>query len=74
MNIVQAMRVHVIEGVSFTILPNILIERELQENKLVRLLPEWSIRRGGVYTVTPPNRIRSNALQAFLNYIYTQQQ
>lgn len=66
MNITLAIRAAIAQGMGFTILPDFLAEDDIAADKLVRLLPEWSLRKGGVYTVTAPGRVRSNALSAFL--------
>lgn len=69
MNITLAIRDAVIAGDSFSILPDFLIKQELADNKLVRLLPEWSLREGGIYLMSPPNRLRTKAVRAFLEMI-----
>ncbi len=66
MNITLAVRAYVMDAFAFTILPDFMLGDELTSGRLVRLLPEWSLRRGGVYTVTPPGRVRSSALKQFL--------
>jgi len=70
MNINLAIKACVIEGYSYTIFPDFLVQQELNDGRLEHLLPDWSMRKGGVYTVTPPSRIRSNALQRFLDMTY----
>ena len=67
MNITLALKAYVTEGFCFTILPDFLVHEELKSGALKRLLPEWGLRQGGVYTVTPPSRVRSNALKRFLD-------
>ena len=66
MNITLAMRAYVAEGFCYTVLPDFLLKDDLKQGRLKHLLPDWSLRSGGVYTVTPPSRVRSNALQRFL--------
>ena len=66
MNITLAIRAFVMETFAFTILPDFMLEEELTSGRLVQLLPDWSLRSGGVYTVTPPGRVRSSALEQFL--------
>ena len=61
-----AMVAYVKSGPTFTILPDYLLRRDLQTQRLVHLLPDWTIRAGGIFTVTPPNRVRSTALHRFL--------
>jgi len=70
MNNTLALKACVTEGFSFTIFPDILVQEELERGGLCRLLPGWTLRKGGVYTVTPPNRVRSNALERFLDMIH----
>ena len=65
-NITLAMVAHVMNGYCYTVLPDFLLKDDLRKGRLKRLLPDWSLAKGGVYTVTPPNRVRSNALQRFL--------
>lgn len=65
-NITLAIRALVVSGFCFTVLPDFLVRDQLEDESLVRLFPDWSLRSGGIYAMTPPNRIRSNALQRFL--------
>ncbi len=65
-NITLAMRALVVTGFCFTVLPDFLVRDQLKDGSLVRLFPDWSLRDGGIYAMTPPNRVRSNALQRFL--------
>ncbi|WP_299546656.1 LysR family transcriptional regulator [uncultured Tateyamaria sp.] len=66
MNITLAMRAYVAEGFCYTVLPDFLLRDDLEQGRLTRLLPDWRLRSGGVYTVTPPSHVRSNALRRFL--------
>jgi len=70
LNITLAMVAHVKNGCCYTVLPDFMLQDDLRQGRLIRLLPDWSLRKGGVYTVTPPNRVRSNALQRFLELAY----
>lgn len=72
MNITLAIKSCVIDGACYSIFPDFLVQEELNSGELQRLLPDWKMREGGVYTVTPPSRVRSNALQRFLDTIYEQ--
>ncbi len=69
MNITLAIRNTVLAGSAFTILPDLLVNQDIAEGKLIRLLPDWSLRTGGVYIVSPPSRLRSSAVQAFLDTV-----
>ncbi len=70
-NITMAIRAFIMEGSAFTILPDILVQKELAAGDLIRLVPSWSLSSGGIYTVTPPGRVRSNALQRFLELAHS---
>ena len=72
LNITLAIRAYLMEGAAFSIMPDFMIEEDLTSNRLVRLLPDWSLRRGGVFTVTPPGQVRSNALKRFLEMAHAQ--
>lgn len=67
MNITLALKAYVTNAFCYTIIPDFLVHDELRSGTLKRLLPQWSLRKGGIYTVTPPSRVRSNALQKFLD-------
>jgi len=66
MNITLAIQAFVLHGFAFTILPDFMLQEELDTGRLVHILPEWALREGGVFTVTPPGQVRSNALKRFL--------
>lgn len=72
LNITLAVRSYIMEGYAFTILPDFLLHDDLEAERLTRLVPDWSLRGGGVYTVTPPGRVRSNALQRFLEMVHSE--
>lgn len=72
MNITLAIRALILEGFAFSILPDFLLQADLESGRLCRLLPDWSIRSGGVYTVTHPGRVRSNALLRFLEMSHSE--
>ncbi|MCB4379317.1 LysR family transcriptional regulator [Synechococcus sp. MU1644] len=65
-NITLAMVAHVMNGYCYTVLPDFLLKDDLRQGRLKRLLPDWSLMKGGVYTGTPPNRVRSNELKRLL--------
>ncbi|WP_282096225.1 LysR family transcriptional regulator [Epibacterium ulvae] len=67
MNMTLAMRAYVAKGFCYTVLPDFLMQDDVKQGRLTRLLSEWSLRSGGVYTVTPPSHVRSNALERFLD-------
>lgn len=72
LSIMFAIRAYLMEGTAFSIMPDFLIEDDLAAGRLVRLVPDWALRKGGVFTVTPPGQVRSNALKRFLEMGHTE--
>lgn len=66
-NVTLALRSSVMNGGFFTILPDILVTNELASGELIQLLPDWKLPEGGVYLVSPPNRLRTSAVQALMD-------
>ncbi|WP_417839998.1 LysR family transcriptional regulator [Tritonibacter scottomollicae] len=66
MNITMAIRVAILESRAFSILPDFIVAEDLAQGRLMRMLPDWTLRKGGVYTVTPTGHVRSHALSHFL--------
>jgi DNA-binding transcriptional LysR family regulator len=40
------------------VLPDFLVDAPLRDGRLRRVLPEWTLRSGGVHIVYPPARFR----------------
>lgn len=62
MNIALGAREAVKAGGCFTIMPDFLLTEAFNTGHLVSLLPDWSLREGGVYGLCP-NTARSSAQQ-----------
>ena len=56
----------VLQGVGFAIQPDFSVQALIGRGELVRLLPNYSLRTGGVYLIFPNQRFRSAALSAFI--------
>lgn len=69
-NITLAVLESTIAGTCFAILPDYVAANDIKSGRLVRMLPEWSLRTGGVYTVCPPNRLQASAVREFLHLIH----
>lgn len=52
-------------GAGCAVLPDFYVLDELRSGALIRLLPDWSLPCGGVYSVFPPAPYRSAATRAF---------
>jgi len=55
-----------------TVLPSFLAERGQAEGKLVRLLPDWSLRPLGIYAVWPDKSRRESLTLLFVRYLAEQ--
>lgn len=66
MNVVSALRTAVMSGHCFTIVPDFIVTSDLASGKLVQLLPKWQLRKGGIYIVSPPSPLRTQAVRLFL--------
>jgi len=69
LNPVSAMIRALEAGECFAILPDFVAEESLANGTLVRLLPEWTLRCGGIYAVTPPIKYRPLIVSRFLEYV-----
>lgn len=53
----------------FSILPDFLVFDDVLAGRLVRLLPRWSLRTGGIYAVTPPTKHKPLAVRALTDLV-----
>lgn len=65
-NMTFAIREAILSGTGFGILPDVLIADDIANHRLVELLPDWFLRTGGIYAVSPPSRLRIRAGRALL--------
>ena len=56
----------VLAGGGMSVLPDFLAAGHLEANRLVQLLPAWSLPAGGVYAVYPAARFRPPKVTAFV--------
>lgn len=56
-------------GHGIALLPDFMIEADLEQGRLVRLLPEYPMEQADAWIVTSPQRYRSLAVQTVLNYL-----
>jgi DNA-binding transcriptional LysR family regulator len=61
----QAVKVLLKNGAGFSIMPDFLIQSEILNGDLVKLLPQYALTSGGIYSVFPPVPYRSIATKAF---------
>lgn len=63
----------VLAGLGCSVLPEFLVAPALADGRLVRLLPDWRPKDGGVYIVYPPTRFRLPKVSAFADLLVTSQ-
>lgn len=63
------LRAWLVQGEGISVLNLMQVARELREGSLVRLLPQWSLPRGGVHAVYAPGRQRAPAAVAFVEWL-----
>ncbi len=57
-----------LEGLAVAELPEFIASEYLADGRLVRLLPDWRLTRGGLYFVTPSARSRPTKIQVLLDF------
>ncbi len=55
-------------GAGISVLEELTIKAALAEGALVKLLPAWTLPRGGVYAVLPPGRLVPARVRAFIDF------
>lgn len=55
-------------GMGVSVLDSLSSAQAVQQGRLVRLLPHWSLPRGGVYVVYPPGRHVPAKVRAFIDF------
>jgi DNA-binding transcriptional LysR family regulator len=56
-------------GIGFTALPHYYIARDIEQGRLIELLPEWSAVPGGIYVITPPGRGRPARVRVLIEFL-----
>lgn len=56
-------------GTCFSVLPDFLVYDDVAAGRLVRLLPDWSLRSGGIYAMTPPTKYKPLAIRVIIETI-----
>jgi len=63
-----ALRSLLLQHVGVSVLDQFNAQEEINAKRLVRLLPEWSLPRGGIYAVYPPGRQMPTKVRAFIDF------
>lgn len=56
-------------GECISVLPDFLVFDDVASGRLCRLLPDWSLRQGGIYAVTPPTKYKPLAIGMFIEMV-----
>ncbi len=59
-----------LEGLAISELPEFIASEYLADGRLERILPEWSMTRGGLYFVTPSARTRPAKIRALSDFFH----
>ncbi|MHB2081749.1 LysR family transcriptional regulator [Pseudomonas asiatica] len=66
----EAMIPLLLEGMAISELPEFIASEYLADGRLERILPEWSMTRGGLYFVTPSARTRPVKIRAVSDFFF----
>lgn len=65
----SAMRALAIEGAGVAVIGDFMVDRELKEGRLIRLLPGYALPRGGIFAVLPSRRAAPPKVRALLEFL-----
>jgi DNA-binding transcriptional LysR family regulator len=69
-----AVREAVLQGAGLSVLPDYVIEADLAEGRLIRVLPDWRLPPGGIHAVFPAARFRPAKVHAFVKLLTGERQ
>jgi DNA-binding transcriptional LysR family regulator len=64
-----AVRAAVLQGAGLSVLHDYVIDADLAEGRLLRVLPDWTLPSGGIHAVFPAARFRPAKVQAFVKLL-----
>lgn len=65
----SAMRALAVEGAGIAVIANHMVDREIAEGRLVRLLPGYTLPKGGIFAVLPSRRAAPPKVRALLAFL-----
>jgi DNA-binding transcriptional LysR family regulator len=68
-DVTTAVHAAVLAGGGVSVLPDYAVAADLGAGRLVRLLPEWKLRSGGIYALLPSARFRPAKISRFLELL-----
>ncbi|WP_434632566.1 LysR family transcriptional regulator [Chromobacterium sp. CV08] len=63
-----SLRSLLLAGAGMSVLDSFSVQEDLRQGRLVHLLPQWTLPKGGVYAVFPPGRHAPAAARAFVEF------
>ncbi|UTH75360.1 LysR family transcriptional regulator [Chromobacterium sp. IIBBL 290-4] len=63
-----SLRSLLLAGAGMSVLDSLSVQDDLRQGRLIHLLPEWTLPKGGVYAVFPPGRHVPPAVRAFVEF------
>jgi DNA-binding transcriptional LysR family regulator len=64
-----AVRVALLAGAGFSILPDFMVREDIAAGRLVHALPQWHLPEGGIYAVFPSARFRAPRVSVFIELL-----
>ena len=68
-NSAQAMIPALLAGVGMTLMPKYYVWQDIEEGRLIELLPGWETLPGPIYLVTPPGRARPARVRVLIEFL-----
>lgn len=68
-----AVREAVLQGAGLSVLPDFTVREDLEANRLIHVLPQWTLPSGGIYAVFPSARFRPTKVRAFVELLAAQE-
>ncbi|GLS04769.1 LysR family transcriptional regulator [Chitiniphilus shinanonensis] len=65
----QVLRALLLSDAGVSVLPDYMAHEDVQAGRLVRLLPQWELPRGGIYAVYPASRHLPAKSRAFIDFV-----
>jgi len=59
----------VLAGAGVAVLPDFVVRQDLEDGRLLHLLPEWTLPEGGIYAVYPEARFRTARVRRFIEVL-----
>ncbi|MEN3030045.1 LysR family transcriptional regulator [Chromobacterium amazonense] len=63
-----SLRTLLLAGAGVSVLDSFSVQEDIRQGRLVHLLPQWTLPKGGVYAVFPPGRHAPAAARAFVEF------